>query len=319
MMDILIALLHLLIFPGGICALGFGLWLQAVDRRFEARLQRRVGPPLTQPFLDLLKLCTKEVIIPGVANKTLFLLAPILALAGMMLCAALVPVPGVTQGLPAIGDLLVLFYLLPLSAMALMLAGSASGSPYGGIGFAREMLLMLVYELPLLIVMLTIAIKVGGSTGTGAEFSLSKIIAYQNIHGSFGFTLDFLPALLAFIIFLPATLGVLPFDLAEAESEILEGPLLEYSGVLLAFFKMAAAVKQVVVLSLGVILFFPGILPGGIIINLAWFGLKILVFVLILTVVKANFARFKIDQALSFFFKYPTSLALLALLLVWMG
>ena len=75
-----------------------------------------------------------------------------------------------TDGLPKMGDLLVIFYLFPIPAMAIMLAGSSSGSPYGGIGFSREMIMMLAYEVPLLMIMLTVAMKVGG--GSGAEFSL---------------------------------------------------------------------------------------------------------------------------------------------------
>ena len=116
--------------------------------------------------------------------------------------------------------------------------------------------MMLAYEVPLLMIMLTVAMKVGG--GSGAEFSLTKIMDYQAEHGSFGLTPVMWPAFLAWLMFLPATLGVPPFDQPEAETEILEGPLLEYSGVLLAFFHMASALKMVVALALGVVLFFPG-------------------------------------------------------------
>ena len=244
MLDLLVGILHLVVFPGGLFALALGLFLKGCDRRVEARLQRRVGPPLIQPFLDLVKLSTKEVIIPTSAVRGAFLAAPVVALGGIAMCAALLPVPGVTDGLPKMGDLLVIFYLFPIPAMAIMLAGSSSGSPYGGIGFSREMIMMLAYEVPLLMIMLTVAMKVGG--GSGAEFSLTKIMDYQAEHGSFGLTPVMWPAFLAWLMFLPATLGVPPFDQPEAETEILEGPLLEYSGVLLAFFHMASALKMVV-------------------------------------------------------------------------
>ncbi|MEG1609984.1 MAG: complex I subunit 1 family protein, partial [Bilophila sp.] len=296
-----------------------------LDRRVEARLQRRIGPPLIQPVLDIAKLCTKEVIIPSSAMRTLFLAAPVIALGGIGVCAALLPVPGVTDGLPRIGDMLVIFYLFPLPAMAVMLAGSSSGSVYGGIGFSREMVLMLAYEVPLLVIILTVAMKVGAATGGGAEFSLTQIMAYQQEHGSFGFSLTMLPALVAWLMFLPATMGVPPFDQPEAETEILEGPLLEYSGVLLALFNLASAVKLVVVLGLGVVLFFPGTLMDGgtalgMAVNLVWFVVKCVVFmVLTLSLVKSATGRFRIEQALSFFLKYPTGLALLSLALVWIG
>ena len=197
MLDLLVGILHLVVFPGGLFALALGLFLKGCDRRVEARLQRRVGPPLIQPFLDLVKLSTKEVIIPTSAVRGAFLAAPVVALGGIAMCAALLPVPGVTDGLPKMGDLLVIFYLFPIPAMAIMLAGSSSGSPYGGIGFSREMIMMLAYEVPLLMIMLTVAMKVGG--GSGAEFSLTKIMDYQAEHGSFGLTPVMWPA------FLPST------------------------------------------------------------------------------------------------------------------
>ena len=244
MLDLLVGILHLVVFPGGLFALALGLFLKGCDRRVEARLQRRVGPPLIQPFLDLVKLSTKEVIIPTSAVRGAFLAAPVVALGGIAMCAALLPVPGVTDGLPKMGDLLVIFYLFPIPAMAIMLAGSSSGSPYGGIGFSREMIMMLAYEVPLLMIMLTVAMKVGG--GSGAEFSLTKIMDYQAEHGSFGLTPVMWPAFLAWLMFLPATLFTL-------------------------------------------------------------------------TVVKSATGRLRIEQALSFFLKYPAGLALLSLILVWIG
>ena len=111
MLDLLVGILHLVVFPGGLFALALGLFLKGCDRRVEARLQRRVGPPLIQPFLDLVKLSTKEVIIPTSAVRGAFLAAPVVALGGIAMCAALLPVPGVTDGLPKMGDLLVIFYI----------------------------------------------------------------------------------------------------------------------------------------------------------------------------------------------------------------
>ena len=285
MLDLLVGILHLVVFPGGLFALALGLFLKGCDRRVEARLQRRVGPPLIQPFLDLVKLSTKEVIIPTSAVRGAFLAAPVVALGGIAMCAALLPVPGVTDGLPKMGDLLVIFYLFPIPAMAIML---------------------------------TVAMKVGG--GSGAEFSLTKIMDYQAEHGSFGLTPVMWPAFLAWLMFLPATLGVPPFDQPEAETEILEGPLLEYSGVLLAFFHMASALKMVVALALGVVLFFPGTISDIPAVNLVWFVVKCALFMLFtLTVVKSATGRLRIEQALSFFLKYPAGLALLSLILVWIG
>ena len=324
MWETISGLCHLLIFPGGLFALVFGLFLKGVDRRMVARLQRRVGPPLIQPVLDICKLCTKETMMPSTAHPEAFWLAPVIGLAGIGVCASVLPIPGVTEGLPFSGDLFVLLYLFPLPAIALMLAGSASGSPYGGLGFSREMIMMLAYELPLLMILLAVAVRVGGLNGTGAEFSLASIVQTQQSHGSFGLTPAMWPALVAWFFFLPGTMGVPPFDIAEAETELLEGPLLEYSGPLLAVFQLMSAIKTVVVLTIGVVLFFPGTFPidgvlGGVI-NLIWFMIKCVVLMFIgLSVARAGFGRFRVDQALRFFLIWPSGLALVSLILTWVA
>ena len=131
-----------------------------------------------------------------------------------------------------------LLYLLTIPAVVLMLAGSASGSPFGAIGFSREMALMLAYEGPLVLVVAAVALRTGIAQGGWVSFSLTEIIAYQQSHGAFLFDPVMWPALLAFLAFYPANLGIIPFDIPEAETEVLEGPLLEYSGPALGLFKV---------------------------------------------------------------------------------
>lgn len=318
MTDIILGVLHMCIFPGGLFALAVGLLFKGLDRRVEARLQRRVGPPLIQPLLDIAKLLTKETLIPKTAVRSVFLAAPVVGFAGMAVCAAFIPVPGVFDGLHNMGDLLVLFYLLPIPAIAIMLGGSASSSPFGAMGFSREMLMMLAYETPLLMILLAVAMLVGKATGTSAEFSLLAIVDWQQGAGSLGLNPVMIPALLAYLIFLPGTMGVPPFDIPEAETEVLEGPLLEYGGPLLALFQIGSALKTFVVLGLGVALFFPGTISDFWIVNLVWFVFKCLVLMLLsLTLVKSATGRFRIDQAFRFYVKVPTVLALVSLVLVW--
>lgn len=312
------AFFHLFIFPGGVFALCFGLVLKGLDRKMEARLQRRVGPPVLQPFIDVIKLSGKEAMTPETAQRFLFRLAPVIGLTGMAVCAALLPIPGVSSGLPGMGDMLVYFYLLPLPAVALMLAGSSSSSPFGALGFSREMTIMFSYEIPLLVVILAIAMKVGGAGA--AEFSLGKIVSYQLENGQLGLDWRLIPALFAYVMFLPGTMGVPPFDIPEAETEIIEGPLLEYSGAALACFQLTSALKSMVVLGFGVVMFFPGILPGGMLVNVLWFLLKCLLLMFIsMTLVKSATGRFRVDQAFSFYLKIPTLLAVISLILVWTG
>lgn len=321
MTDTLLGILHMCVFPGGIFALIVGFFFKGLDRRIYARLQRRVGPPLMQPWLDLAKLLTKETLIPNTAVKWAFLLAPVFGFTGMAVCAAFIPIPGVYKGLYNMGDLLVIFYLLPLPAIALMLGGSASSSPFGAMGFSREMLMMLAYEIPLLMVMLAIAMFVGKNMAGGAwgaQFSLLEIISWQEAHGSLGLNPIMIPALCAYLIFLPGTMGVPPFDIAEAETEILEGPLLEYGGPLLALFQITSTLKTFVVLGLGVALFFPGGISGWWPVDLLWFLVKCFLLMLIsLTIVKSATGRYRIDQAFRFYVTVPTGLALASLLMVW--
>ncbi|MBO5491128.1 MAG: NADH-quinone oxidoreductase subunit H [Desulfovibrio sp.] len=321
MSDTLLAILHMCVFPGGAFALLVAMFFKGLDRRVEARLQRRVGPPLTQPWIDIAKLLTKETLIPKTACRPAFLLAPVFGFTSMAVCAAFIPVPGVFDGLFNMGDLLVIFYLLPIPAMAIMLGGSASSSPFGAVGFSREMLMMLAYETPLLMILLAVAMLTGKAMNGGdwgAEFSLLNIVALQQQTGSFGYNPAMIPALLAYLIFLPGTMGVPPFDIPEAETEIIEGPLLEYGGPLLAMFQITAALKTFVVLGLGVALFFPGTISDIWVVNLVWFLLKCLALMLLsLTLVKSAMGRFRIDQAFRFYVMVPTALALCSLILVW--
>src|SRR5512141_1114266 len=251
-----------LLFPGGLFALALGLTLKGFDRRLAARLQARVGPPLSQPLYDLVKLARKRTMVPDIASEPVFLGAPLIGAVSMALAAALVPIPGFYTPDPVLGDLLVLLYLLTVPAIVLMIAGSASGSPFGAIGFSREMALMLAYEGPLVLVVAAAALRTGMGMGGLISFSLTDIIAYQQSHGAFLFDPVMWPALLAFLAFYPANLGIVPFDIPEAETEVLEGPLLEYSGPALGLFKMMSALKAVVVLGLGGALFYP-IAPEG--------------------------------------------------------
>jgi NADH-quinone oxidoreductase subunit H len=318
MLDTILAILHMCIFPGGVFALAVALFFKALDRRIAARVQRRVGPPLIQPVLDIAKLLTKETLIPRTAHRAAFIMAPVLAFTGMAVCAAFIPVPGVYSGLTNMGDLLVILYLLPIPAIALMLGAAASSNTFSSVGFSREMLMTLAYELPLIMVLLAVAMLVGKETGVGAEFSLANILAYQAAHGSLGFHPVMLPAFVAYMVFLPGTMGVAPFDIPEAEQEVLEGPLLEYGGPLLALYQIGSALKTFVVLGLGVALFFPGTLCDFWPVNLVWFVVKCFLLMLVtMTVVKAATGRFRIDQAFWFYIKFPAVLALISLVLVW--
>ncbi len=310
-------LFAVLLFPGGLFAIALGLLLKGAERRTVARLQRRVGPPLLQPFYDLLKLTRKRTFVPDVAEARLFLTVPLIGVASMSVVAAMLPIAHVTDPPAVLGDLLVVFYLVSLPAVALMLGGSASGSPFGAIGFSREMALMLAYEAPILLVIISVAMRVGAASGAPAIFSLSAIVQYQQIHGPFLLDWRMIMAALTYAAFIPANLGIRPFDIPEAETELAEGPLLEYTGPSLGLLKIGAAIKMVVVAGLGVALFCPNG-PQGIF-AVPVFAAKCLVIVLALSVLKAAMGRMRIDQAVLFYLRWPMLLGVLALAIVVVG
>lgn len=305
----------LILLPATFSALIFGLLLKGVDRILVARLQRRIGPPLLQPFFDIIKLMQKQSMVPIGAPRKLFLALPLLGACSMFLAIGLVPIPGVYEPSAQFGDLLVLLYLLAIPAIVLMLAGSASGSTFGAIGFSREMSIMLAYEGPLLLVLVSVAIKTGLSQGEFITFSLMDIVQYQQLNGSFLFDPWMWPAVLAYLSFIPANLGIPPFDIPEAESEVLEGPLCEYSGPALALFKIMSTMKTIVVLALGIALFCPGTNTGMWAAVIFVFKCS-LFFLLTKSLLRASVGRMRIDQAFLFYFKWPELLGVVGLLLI---
>jgi len=312
MSDIILrVLLAALVFPGGLFVIVLGLGLKGLERRIVARLQRRIGPPLLQPFYDLAKLMRKDGFVPELAQPGVFLLAPLIGVASMSVAMAMLPIAGVYTPAPVFGDLIVLFYLISLPALALMLAGSASSSPFGAIGFSREMALMLAYEAPILLVIAAVALHVGRGTGAVASFDLAGIVDYQRVHGPFLLEWRLVPALLAYLAFMPANLGIPPFDIPEAETELAEGPLLEYSGASLGLFKLGAAIKTLVIAALGIVLFCPNGPTGAL--GLLLFVVKCIVVIAGLALFRVTMGRMRIDQAVLFYLKWPVLLGGLAL------
>lgn len=315
-MDIVKLVINILVFPGGLFAILLGLFLTGVDRKLYARMQRRVGPPIYQPYIDTIKLWQKETMMPRTANYTAFRFAPLVGFAGMLAAVAIIPITGIYSGLYQSGDLLVLLYLLSAPALALMIGASAAGSPYSSVGLSREMTIMLAYEIPLVIVLLTVGMRVGMASGVTAVLSLSNIVNFQLSHGALLFDLAMLPAFGAFLCCIPGTIGVVPFDIPEAETEITEGPLLEYSGAGLAMFKLTGGLKMLVLSALTVALFFPTGLGNLWLVNLLWFIFKcIVICTFVITLVRASRARMRLDQAFKFYLLVPTVLALISLVL----
>ena len=257
-------------------------------------MQNRRGPPFLQPLYDFVKLLSKNSVKPEKAG-ILFTWAPILALASVLVVPVLFPIGGLSFA----GDLIVIIYVLNMSAIMLALGGFSSGSPFGAVGGSREITQLFAYELPLAISMVAVAAK-------AVSFSLSGIISYQESAGMFFYQMPF--ACIAFLSIIPAKIGLQPFDIPEAEQEILGGPLVEYSGYRLALFVFAHQAKTFVVISLAVMLFFWK--------NWWLFIVTGFLLWLLFIFVKIISARIKTDQSFVFFWQYMSLLALIDLVRV---
>ena len=328
---------YILIFPGFLFCGVSGLLLCGIDRKLVAKMQKRVGPPILQPFYDFFKLCGKETIIPAAANKTVFLGAPLLGLAALVVIQLLIPVFNFSA-FKGMADVIVILYLLLIPAVSTILGGAASGSPYAGVGLSREMVTIISCELPLVLVLLAVAKTVGSAMGTGLCFSLSDIVAYQAANGALITKLSMIPAAVALLMVIPGETGNHPFDAAEAETEICEGLLAEYSGAPLGVFKLSHAVKMLTLTSLFTALFL-GSIGSGIENLLALTGLapaavgalSLLLSVLVLFVIcvaitavsisllHAVTARLKIEQVFKFYWTIVSGLALVSLVMAWYG
>ena len=334
-MDGLRYLAYILIFPGFLFCFLTGMLLCGIDRKLVARMQKRIGPPILQPFYDFFKLLGKETIVPAAANRTVFLLAPLVGLAAQVVLQLFIPVFHF-NAFRGVADVIVILYLLLIPALSVILGAASSGSPYAGVGLSREMVTVLSVELPLVLVLLAVAKTVGNALGTGLCFSLTDIVNYQIANGSLLTRLSMLPAAAAMLLIIPGETGSHPFDAAEAEAEICEGMLAEYSGAPLAVYKLSHAVKLLTMTSLFVALFLGGI-GGGVMTLLSGLSpaaagaiglvLEILILFLLCVVLvavcvsllHAVTARLRIEQLFKYYWTVVTGLAAVSVVLAWYG
>ncbi len=310
---------YILVFPGFLFCFVCGMLLCGIDRKLVAKMQKRVGPPILQPFYDFFKLCGKETIVPAAASKTVFLAAPLVGLAALVVIQMFIPVFNFSA-FSGMADIIVILYLLLIPALATILGGAASGSPYAGVGLSREMVTIISCELPLVLVLLAVGKTVGNAMGTGLSFSFSDIAAYQAANGSLILKVSMIPAAAAMLMIIPGETGNHPFDAAEAETEICEGLLAEYSGAPLGVFKLSHAVKMLTLTSMFVALFLGGIGTGIVVVDaLIMFALCVVITAVSISLVHAVTARLKIEQIFKYYWTVVSALALLSLVLAWYG
>lgn len=273
---------------------------EGIMRKLRAAIHSRIGPPITQPYWDVLKLLGKEDLrsTGGIVYSAL----PALTLGSVLLLAVLIPM-GTTPPLGFAGDMIVVLYVASMSSVLIMLVGFASGSPYASIGSSREMMMLLSVEPIVAIALLAGAFK-------AKTLALTGIVNWQVQNGP---SISMAIGGVAFFLALQAQAGRLPFDIPEADQEIMGGPLVEQSGPRLAIFRWALWTKQLVLAFLLVQVFFPWPHFGIPLANLIATIVKVVVVLTLVAVIEVVNPRLRVDQALGYFMRVAfSSLAALA-------
>lgn len=308
-------------------------YIQLVERWVIARIQVRIGPNRTgpggllQPLADAIKALFKEEVIPTKADKLVFVIAPMISVACALIAFAVIPVaPPLnlfgTEFPMQIADVNVaLLYLLAIGSVSVygtVLAGWSSNNKYSMLGSLRAAAQLISYEVTLGLALVGVLML----TGT---LSLNGIVDYQKVNGWI-----FIPQILGLILYVIAAIAEtnrLPFDLPEAETELIAGYYTEYSSIKFAFFFMAEYINIITVCAITATLFFGGFLspfsgiPGlsGIPIigtdGIWWFAIKVFVLIFLFMWIRGTFPRFRYDQLMNFTWKFMLPLALLNILI----
>lgn len=314
MTDMLFLFLTILIFPGFLFVLAYALVFEYVDRLVLARMQHRIGPPWYQPFADLVKLLAKEVIDPAGVDRPVFNAGPLFALAAVLTAFIYVPVTGMSP-LAFEGDLVLVLYLLSAPAIILFVIGWLSRNVYAAIGGVRAVTQLFIYEVPFFLALLTPALMAG-------SWSVSAIAAWQQQHLWFAVfqPIGFIVALVG----LQAKLERAPFDIPEAETEIVAGPWTELTGRRLAVMHLAMDVSLVTGSALIAAVYLGGPFVPWVAIP-SWsaglagfvaFCAKTIAILLVLSTVRAATGRIRIDQLNEIGWKYIAGAAILQVAVV---
>jgi NADH-quinone oxidoreductase subunit H len=314
MMDLLPGLVYIFLFPGFVFLAMYALFFEFLDRKATARMQNRVGPPLVQPFADLIKILGKEVIDVDGIDRQVFDAAPVIALAAVMTAFLYVPVFWLSPfGFQ--GDLVLVLYLLTVPTIILFILGWLSRNIFSSIGGVRVMTQMFIYEVPFFLALLTPALMAG-------TWSISEIVLWQqkNLWFMFLQPIGFIVALIG----LQAKLERPPFDIPEADTEIVAGPWTELTGRRLALMQLVKDVTLVTGCALIAAVFLGGpVLPWTVsqdwpdmIAGFCLFVVKTLAVLLVLSSIKVATGRIRIDQLNTIGWKYIASASLLQVAIV---
>jgi len=286
------------------------VWL---DRRVWAFVQKRKGPNVVGPFgilqtlADALKFIFKEIIIPASANKVIFVLAPIITLTLALTAWAVIPFSNEMVLANINVGILYLFAVSSLSVYGIIMGGWASNSKYPFLGAIRSAAQMISYEVSIGIIIINVLLCVG-------SLNLNKIVlAQENVW----FIFPLFPMFIVFFISALAETNRPPFDLPEAESELVAGYQTEYSGMMYAMFWLGEYANILLLCALGSILFLGGwlspidIYPFNLIPGVFWMIFKILGLFLLFSLVKAVVPRYRFDQLMKLGWKIFLPLSLI--------
>ncbi len=297
--------------------LGFVTYAIYFERKVIGWIQGRIGPNrvgplgLLQTVADVLKLLIKEDTIPKKADKPLFILAPVLAFVPAFSVLVVIPFTENIHFADLGVGLLYYIAISSISTIGVLIGGWASNNKYALLGGMRSAAQMISYEIPLVMSVLGIVLITG-------SINLIDIVEKQQQIGMW----FFIPQILGFVIFIIASVAELnrtPFDLPEAESELVAGYHVEYSGFRFAFFMLAEYVYVFAMSALTTVLFLGGWLPPfeflGFVPGIVWFLIKFSAVVFFLFWLRATMPRVRVDQLMSFGWKVLLPLALLNILI----
>jgi NADH-quinone oxidoreductase subunit H len=281
-----------------IIAFVIGMLFLGLSRKIMARIHWRYGPPLIQPLIDVIKLFTQR----SASHGGIFNLGIILSLGGSIVVILFLPV-GQIAPLSGSGGMLVILYMMLLGPLGIALSGGEAANPNTSIGISRKLILALGYEVPLLFIILAVMTHY-------ETISIVKIVEEQRSAAWSLFSLPLLLPGIAYLLILPAILGIRPFELIQAPQEISSGPMVEYGGVFLALAQIQHAFSLFIAIALFVNLFLGGAS------NPAIFFLKMLVVFIVELLINAAFPRLRVEQAFKYLWKWPTLVAFIGLIAI---
>lgn len=298
-------LFKIIIFPGFLFLVVTSFLVEFLDRKLHARFQNRVGPPWYQPLADFIKLLGKEIIFTETADRITVTIMPVFALTATITAYLYIPLWSYDAIFGFDGDMIVVLYLLTLPTFAFFLGAWYSQSIYAMFGAVRSLTQLFAYEVPLLLSVLASALLAN-------TWSLGELTRFYAEHPGY-----WLFNLIGFITALIALIGKLekvPFDIPEAETEIVAGWFTEYGGIFFAFIRLALNVEMIVGASLLAAVFLPWGLGFGPAVGFLIYIVKVLFIILLVTLTRTVLARLRIDQMMEFCWKYVSSAAFIQVL-----